>query len=219
MQTQKKLYWHFAASCCLVLFMILGYLVKFYEGTLLVVDLPLLNFVRQAVQPGLTPVVIALTQFGSGKVIALLTVAVAALLLWRRYWLDTLWLAINVALIAGVGNYLIKFLFLRARPGIEHLVTETHYSFPSGHAMGSLLFYGTLIVLLPRFIPQQQICRVCQGLLGLFILMIGLSRLYLGVHYPSDILGGFLLGGAWLLGTYPTFAQLRFRWRFTGKQK
>lgn len=218
MHSSKNLYWHFAASCCLVLFVILGYIVKFYENTALYIDEPLLHLVRQGLTASKTNFFITITNFGSSRGITILVVGMLIILAFKKYWLDALWLLVNSALIAGAGNYLIKFAFSRPRPSVEHLVTETHYSFPSGHAMGSLLFYGTIILLLPRLVEHNALRLSLQIALGVFIFLIGLSRVYLGVHYPTDILGGFLLGAAWLLGTYPTFEKQRFIWRFKGKQ-
>ena len=219
MKETAKLYWQFAASCCLVLFVILGYIVKFYEQTVLWLDVPILSLVRQHLTSGKTAFWLGLTQFGSGKRIALLVCLMLVLLISKKYYLDALWLVINTALIAGVGNYLIKFVFVRPRPDLVQLTRETHYSFPSGHAMGSMLMYGTLIILLPRLVQHPTARLILQLALGGFILLIGFSRLYLGVHYPSDIIGGYLLGAAWLCGSYPLFDKQRFIWRFQGKQR
>lgn len=218
MNSSKNLYWHFAASCCLVLFVILGYIVKFYETTLQFIDQPISDLIRAHMTEGKTAFYIAITQLGSGTVIAGLVFLVVLFCLYRKYFSEALWVLINAALIAGIGNYLIKFVFERQRPSVTHLVTETHFSFPSGHAMGSMLFYGTLILILPAVIKNQRWRIGVQIALGLLILLIGISRIYVGVHYPSDILGGYLLGAAWLVGTYPTFQKRRFIWRFQGKQ-
>ncbi|MBP1040448.1 phosphatase PAP2 family protein [Vagococcus sp. BWB3-3] len=219
MNPTKNLYWHFAASCCLVIFVILGYTVKFYEATLTFIDQPISDVIRANMTDGKSTFYIAITQLGSGTVIAGLVLVVSLVCWYRKYLSEALWLIINSALIAGVGNYLIKFAFQRPRPSVPHLVTETHFSFPSGHAMGSMLFYGTLIVILPILISNPRLRLAAQILLGLLILLVGISRIYVGVHYPTDILGGYLLGAAWILGTYPTFQKRRFIWRFQGKQK
>lgn len=219
MNPTKNLYWHFAASCCLVIFVILGYTVKFYEATLTFIDQPISDVIRANMTDGKSTFYIAITQLGSGTVIAGLVLVVSLVCWYRKYLSEALWLIINSALIAGVGNYLIKFAFQRPRPSVPHLVTETHFSFPSGHAMGSMLFYGTLIVILPILISNPRLRLAAQILLGLLILLVGISRIYVGVHYPTDILGGYLLGTAWILGTYPTFQKRRFIWRFQGKQK
>lgn len=98
---------------------------------------------------------------------------------------------------------------MRERPTLEHLVTEHSYSFPSGHSTGSMVLYGTLIFLLPIFIQNKTLLHSLQFFLGLFILSIGVSRIFIGVHFPSDVLGGFSLGLAWLLLTYPIYKNAK----------
>lgn len=98
-----------------------------------------------------------------------------------------------------VSNNLIKFLIKRPRPNVLRLVTETNYSYPSGHAMISVLFYGTIITLLNRNnIKYRKIINI---ILMLIILLVGVSRIYLGVHYASDIIGGYLISTGILLFT------------------
>lgn len=119
------------------------------------------------------------------------------------------WFTLNFVLIAGILNPLIKLLVMRDRPSLQHLVVETTYSFPSGHAATSMILYGTLIFLMPSLIKTREWAWMIQVLLGLLILSIGASRVYLGVHYPSDILGGYSLSLFWLCLTYPWYIQQR----------
>lgn len=219
MNSSKQLYWHFAGSCCLVLFVILGYIVKFYVATVRILDEPLTHLLRDTITTTKSAFFLNVTKLGNSSTIALLLLLVAAFLWLKKFKAEAIWLAINTALIGGFGNWLIKFAFQRPRPTIEHLIHATHYSFPSGHAMASLLFYGTLILLLPLLLKNKTLILISQVFLGLLIISIGLSRIYAGVHFPTDILGGYLLGGAWLLGSYPTFIKQRFVWRFKGQQK
>ena len=114
--------------------------------------------------------------------IIILAIVVIALFIVWKYYAEALWLFINTALI-GVGNSLLKLFFMRQRPTLEHLVTEHTYSFPSGHAVGSTLFYGTILLILPIFIKNKTVRLCVQILLGIGIFMIGVSRIYLGVHF------------------------------------
>ena len=82
-------------------------------------------------------------------------------------------------------------------------MVEHSYSFPSGHAAGSMILYGTLIFLIPVIIQKKVFRPLIQILLAFIIVSVGISRIYLGVHFPSDILGGFLLSLSWLCFTYP----------------
>lgn len=111
----------------------------------------------------------------------------------------------RVMVIVGSGllTEILKTLIARPRPGIAPLIIEPGYSFPSGHALGSLVVYGLVAWLVCQKLPPSK-ARWLVGLLAVFLIgAIGLSRVYLGVHYPSDILGGYLAGGVWLITTFP----------------
>ncbi|MFC3885203.1 phosphatase PAP2 family protein [Bacillus songklensis] len=105
-------------------------------------------------------------------------------------------------------NWLLKETFDRPRPEIDQLVHEAHYSFPSGHAMNSMAFYGCLALLLVIYCREKKTLRLTiHILLLILILLIGTSRIYLGVHYFTDILAGYSMGFAWLYVTYQLFRQ------------
>jgi len=123
-----------------------------------------------------------------------------------------------VLLIAGGLNRLLKDLIDRPRPMAEQLVEATSMSFPSGHAMSSIAFFGFLIYLSWRLISTSWIRWLLTFLLGLLILLIGFSRVYLGVHYPSDILAGFAAGGACLAVFISVFTYVRYRYARKGKE-
>ncbi|MEI5994551.1 phosphatase PAP2 family protein [Candidatus Enterococcus mansonii] len=214
---KNKLYYQFAGSCFLVVFMFLGYVVRFYPAWLHRFDQTITEIVRTP-YPTANSFFIWYTKFADPLTIGILALAIAFIFFRGKYYAETLWLVINTALIAGVANPLIKLLFMRQRPTLQHLVTEHSYSFPSGHSTGSLLLYGTIMFLLPQFIKQKKICLFLQIVLGVVIVLIGISRIYLGVHFPSDVLGGFCFGLAWLLMTYPIYLEKRFIWRFKNKQ-
>ncbi len=96
-------------------------------------------------------------------------------------------------------NQGVKFIFERPRPTGINIIDESGFSFPSGHSMVSLAFYGLFIYIIStKFIPPYKKVFSIIGL-GLMILLIGISRIYLGVHYASDVLAGFLLSLAYLL--------------------
>lgn len=93
-------------------------------------------------------------------------------------------------------NQILKHTFKRLRP-INSIISESGYSFPSGHSMVSMAFYGFLIYLLCK--SNFKYKKIFIGLLIILILLIGISRIYLGVHYPTDVFGGFLLSISYLL--------------------
>ncbi|TVZ51401.1 phosphatase PAP2 family protein [Dokdonia sp. Hel_I_53] len=104
-----------------------------------------------------------------------------------------------VMILALSSNILLKQVINRARPSVEHLVTVKTLSYPSGHAMISMAFYGLLIYLVAQFNMSKIYKVLIISLLIVLILSIGVSRIYLGVHYPSDIVGGFIAGFIWVV--------------------
>ncbi|KPG70310.1 MULTISPECIES: phosphatase PAP2 family protein [unclassified Enterococcus] len=214
---QKKLYYQYAGSCFLLLFVFLGYIVKFYPSWLNPFDESLTRVIRSG-YPLMTPFFLWVTKFANPVTIILLFLVVLVVFLINKYYAEALWLSLGTIGIAGLFNPLIKLVFLRERPTLEHLVVETSSSFPSGHSTGSMVFYGTLLLLVPILFKQPFWQWCLRILLGLLILLIGISRIYVGVHFPSDVLGGFCVGLSWLLLTYPYYLQKRFVWRFTRKQ-
>lgn len=112
------------------------------------------------------------------------------------------WDAIRI-LVVSIGctlmNLVLKYLYGRERPMHEHMVEVTNLSFPSGHAMFSMAFYGAVIFLIIKTNPKPIIKITSIIVLMALILLIGISRVYLGVHYTSDIMAGFSAGYIWLV--------------------
>lgn len=104
-----------------------------------------------------------------------------------------------VLALSALSNLMLKRFVDRARPGIEHMVSVETLSYPSGHAMSAMAFYGFLIYLFYRFKINIFLKIGVILLLGILILSIGLSRIYLGVHFPSDIVGGYVAGFIWVV--------------------
>ena len=98
-----------------------------------------------------------------------------------------------------VLNQLLKRILQRPRPTEFRIIEETGYSFPSGHSMISMAFYGYLIYLIYKYVKNKYIKWSLIVLLSLLICTIGISRIYLGVHYTSDVLGGFLISISYLV--------------------
>jgi undecaprenyl-diphosphatase len=161
--------------------------------------------------PTLRRAFLIITDFGSTRAITVLSVAVALILLIRRRLvLATVWL---VAPLGGaVLDTGLKIFFERERPPYrDPAITTMSKSFPSGHSMGSLVGYGllayVLVVTLKR--PWARVAVVV--VLGLLVLAIGLSRLYLGAHYLSDVIGGYAVGGFWLATCISAVEMVRRR--------
>lgn len=100
---------------------------------------------------------------------------------------------------ALVLNQVLKFIVQRPRPDGYRLAVESSYSFPSGHSMISMAFYGLLIWMIWKFERDDVMRHVWCCLFGLIIVMVGISRVYLGVHYASDVIAGFCVSLIWLV--------------------
>ena len=139
------------------------------------------------------------TALGGVTVLLLVTLAVSGfLLLGRRY--RTL-VMVLLATVGGAGmNTLLKSLFSRPRPSVvPHLTEVMTQSFPSGHAMLSATVYLTLGGLLAQLAERRRLKAYILGVAVLLPFLVGLTRVYLGVHYPTDVLGGWVAGLAWAL--------------------
>lgn len=142
---------------------------------------------------------LAVTSLGRHIVAAALMISVISLLVFVRRRIDALVVFISaVPIVAGI---LLKEVVGRARPDFFVIGSEpSSLSFPSGHALFAIVFGGLLIILAGDLVKPVKLRRAIQIVLALLIMAVGASRVYLGVHYPSDVLGGYLFGGMALLG-------------------
>ena len=132
-----------------------------------------------------------ITSFSSVKVMVLLTALSLIGLIWKRK--ESIYLVTTLG-ISTIINLVLKNIIRRDRPSHEWLVEESGFSNPSGHAMGSMAFYGSIIVIVKNSKIDKKYKYIIYGIIGLLIFMIGISRVYLGVHYPSDIISGWIIG-------------------------
>lgn len=142
-----------------------------------------------------TPIAKFITNFGGAIFLSLATITLFLLIKNKKIGLSII---TNIVIIT-VLNQLLKRILQRARPTEFRIVEETGYSFPSGHSMVSMAFYGYLIYLIYRYIKNKYVKWTLITLLSILICLIGISRIYLGVHYTSDVLGGFLLSISYLI--------------------
>lgn len=142
-----------------------------------------------------TPIAKFITNFGGAIFLSIATVMLFLLIKNKKIGLSI----ISNIVIITVLNQLLKRILQRPRPTEFRIVEETGYSFPSGHSMVSMAFYGYLIYLIYRYIKNKYVKWTLITILSILICLIGISRIYLGVHYTSDVLGGFLLSISYLV--------------------
>jgi membrane-associated phospholipid phosphatase len=151
-----------------------------------------------ATQP-LTRGVELFTHLGSGVWLISLAAVAVGILGARRAWADALLVALATAG-ALIINPLFKEFFSRPRPTIHDPdLTLRTFSFPSGHSMGSAAVYGALAIVIVRRVRGTVWAPVVVASTVLLVLLIGASRVYLGAHFPTDVVAGWILGIAWLL--------------------
>lgn len=168
------------------------------ENELNTLDEKVTSFVISNRNKGLTDYFRLVTHLGDRNAYLVLTFFLAGFF-WIKYksWRYILQTAL-VLMLSTASNIILKKVINRARPSLEHLVTVNTLSYPSGHAMSAMAFYGFLIFLCLRYNMQTWIRYFFIGVLALLIVSIGISRIYLGVHYPSDVAAGYIGGLIWV---------------------
>jgi len=159
-------------------------------------DYTVIEKIQSHISPEFTAVMKFITFFG-GKTWTVTAVLVSALLfaLYKKRY------AVYMILTCGFGavfNLLLKDWFHRERPNFYQLIVESGYSFPSGHSMSSFILYSAIAVLLAKISKRTIVDTMIIVLFVFLVLAIGISRIYLGVHYPSDVVAGFAAGGFWV---------------------
>jgi undecaprenyl-diphosphatase len=150
------------------------------------------------------------TTLGDGIVVTMLVFTVS-LFLWLTWHRWSVYLLLVGVLGGQVVNNILKVVFNRARPEVMEWAAEVRtLSFPSGHAMSAIMAYGTVAYLVGRLEPTLRMRRATWAMAAIIILGIGFSRIYLGVHYPSDVLAGFIAGLAWLAVVAACMEAVRF---------
>lgn len=177
---------------------------ELHEGEAFFFDEPLLNFAHDIARAGFDRVFLLFSELGYGHGVVPVDIALVLVLAWRRHAREALFAALATGG-SALLNVAAKHAFARARPDLWlSIAPETTYSFPSGHAMGSITL-AWVVVLLWWYLPSPRWARwrwPVAGLAALFTVLVGLSRVYLGVHFPSDILAGWCAASVWTVGVY-----------------
>ncbi len=159
------------------------------------IDTVIYNLIINLMSTNVTTIMIFISYLGSATTLITLTIAFTILLKNKR---DAKYIIINLATVFLL-NRILKLIVARPRPEILRLIVEDGYSFPSGHAMVSMGYYGFLIYLIYKNMKDKRIKYPLIVFLSLLILFIGISRIYLGVHYFTDVIGGFVIAIIYLI--------------------
>ena len=187
-------------SACLLFGLFLKLTQELFEDKKVeLLDQKILFFISNYRTPNLTSIFINITKFGSFLYLSLLFILVAVFL-WKRGEKKIIWYLLIGNVGAAIILFSLKNFFSRIRPSVvSRLVEVGGFSYPSGHSFGATTFYLILMFISWRFVKPWRSRILFTLIFFIIILLISFSRIYLGVHYPSDVLSGFFLGVAWVI--------------------
>jgi len=189
---KKHTKWYIS-TLCLILFLILGlYLIKINDN---IIDRTIYNIIASLKSDFMTIIFKVITFLAS---IEFMILAVILVLFFKKLK-HTRYLIILNIFNDVVLNNLLKFIFKRERPIDLMLIEESGYSFPSGHTMVATIFYGFIIYLISKSNYSKKIKLTLNISLTILILLIGISRIYLGVHYATDVIASYLVSISYLI--------------------
>ncbi len=185
------------SSSFLVGFVFLKFARDVVEKELFHYDLLISTFVYHLRTPVLTKIIMVTTNLGASyTLIGLLIIVI--FLIHRHHQKEALLFIIMTSMGLAI-NLLLKSLIALPRPLISPLIHESTYTFPSGHSMNSFVFYSTIAFYMFHFTRNKKLSLYTGIACVLIIVYIGFTRIYLGVHYPSDVLGGYCIGLWWFI--------------------
>ncbi|MEI4788782.1 phosphatase PAP2 family protein [Bacillus sp. FJAT-53060] len=176
-----------------------GFAALMISGVFQEVDNQIILWFEKIRLPFLNDAMLAVTDFGiSALLVPSMLIFSVVLIMYKRYY--SIMLLFLLYITEKTVNHELKGLFARERPAFDQLVNETYYSFPSGHSMNASTIYPFIAYLLVEMIPWLKKRKIMVYLItGLFVIVIGISRMYIGVHYLTDVAGGFAIGLALFL--------------------
>ncbi len=179
-------------SLMLIAFFTLGFMVKdSSEGILF--DVNIMEYIHNNTSPIILSLMKFISFIGSERFLfPAVTMTIAYTLVKKRYYISKLLLLSTLG--SYLLNYLLKQIFHRTRPIEYFLVNQGGLSFPSGHSMVTMTFYSTLAFLLAKKVEDSRKKRLIHIIAFVMICLMGISRIYLGVHWPTDVIGGYLAG-------------------------
>ena len=188
----KKFKWIILFICLL---MFIAILEDVFEKEIMKLDILGYGLISNIISDNITPIAILITNFGGAITLIGLTIIFLLIMKNKKMSFSIL---LNLVIVTFL-NIFLKNIIQRPRPDDFRLINETGYSFPSGHSMISMAYYGYLIYLIYKFVKNKKLKTFLITFLCILILTIGVSRIYLGVHYTSDVIAGFVLSVSYLI--------------------
>ncbi|MBL6538469.1 phosphatase PAP2 family protein [Streptococcus suis] len=206
------------ASFTALAFVILGYMAKFYPASLTAFDSAIQTAVRGTLPSAATSFWTSITVLGNTVVILAICLALA-FFFYKKQWKAEAYFILASFAAMGVASTALKYVYQRPRPSIEWLIDTIGYSFPSWHTASTMMVAGAVVIIINQRMKSSVSKRLLQASLLILAVLVAVSRIYISVHYPTDIIGGWLLAATLLLAMFPYYDQKRFEWRFQSKQK
>lgn len=188
MSKKKHIKW-IVLTVLIIIFISISMLINFDKISYF--DNLIYGIISKCINPTMTKIVKVVTSLANPITVVIFALIISLYLgIVKKDRKTAIIFCINLV-IAALFNYLLKNIFVRTRPEMINIITETGYSFPSGHSSIAVAFYGYLIYLINSMNKKKKVNYIVSMFLTMLILLIGLSRVYLGVHYASDVVGGF----------------------------
>ncbi len=188
----KNIKWFVLLVCIVIFWEILE---NIFQQEIEGFDTYIYNIISKSISEPLTTILKIVTNLGGPITYILISLLIIIFSKNKKY---IVYILTNLLLIAGI-NQAIKFIIQRPRPVEYRMIQQGGYSFPSGHSMVSMAYYGLLIYFIYHKIKNKQLKWTLCIILSILILLIGVSRIYLGVHYASDVIAGFCFSLGYLI--------------------